>query len=606
MGNILINGKGDVTRTGTQNYGVIIDSNSPTGYGTGSQVTTSGGNITMTGIGGGAGGSYANVGVQVDDNSVVSTTGSGNITLTGTGGSTSTGGLNNGLYIARGANISTVNGDLNIVGTAAPSSTPANQAEGVYILNATTLSSTGTGSINITGTGGQAGTDNNGVRLDSGPTISVNSGNVNITGTAGVGGSAGSGSWGIRSTGSSNLIKSTSGNVTLTADSMWWDGSTTIAAANGTATVLNKTAGTLINVGGSDVLSGSPLTLGLSSTEYGRISAANTVIGRNDVAGAGTLTVSAAVSMNNMGNLDLVSKASIAVNDSITKTAGADANLTLKANDNITVASGKTLSSTSNKLNVVLNSDAEANDSGAIRLDPGSSVSSNGGSIKLGGGVNASGYAVGNSIAAASVGTSTPTYADGILLNGSSLLSAGGNISMMGKSSTGTNDDGDWASSGVRLRDTAQSTVVNSGAGTITIDGVSQSSYTGSHAHGVQIGGYSTNASTASTTIQSSSSAVNAIDIKGLGAAVDSNVAGIYVNWTASVLSTGTGGISMVGEERRPTNTTGGEIAGVFIKNGKVLSASGPISINGISKLNRGIDIGSVGGALGGRTGTAA
>ncbi|ALK89383.1 YDG domain-containing protein [Limnohabitans sp. 63ED37-2] len=601
-GNILINGKGNLSNTGIYNYGVFINSSNDTSSGTGSQVKTTGGNITINGTGGGAGASYANVGIQVDNNSAVSTQGSGVINLTGTGGSTSTGGLNNGLYIARGASMSTVNGDLNIVGTGAPSTAALNQAEGIYLVNNVSLTSTGTGNINITGTGGQGGNNNNGVRIDTGTanSISAASGNVAITATAGAGG----GSYGLTSTGSTNAIKSTTGNVTVTSDSMNWDASTSLTATAGTVTLQNKTAGTLINVGGSDVLSGTPLTLGLSSTEYGRISAANTVIGRNDAAGTGTLTVSSAVSMNTMGNLTLLSSASIAVNESINKTAGADANLTLKANDNITMASGKTLSSTSNKLNVVLNSDADASNSGAIRLNTSSSISSNGGSITLGGGSDASGYAVGSSTVADAIpgsAGSSPTYADGILLNGANLLSAGGNISLKGKSSAGTNNDGDYASAGVRLRDTAQTVDINSGAGKIAIDGISQSTFTGGNSHGVHIGGYGVR-----TTIQSSSSEATAIDIKGIGAANSSNVSGIFINGTASVIATGAGGIALTGEERRPTaDGNNSETGGVFIKNGNVLSTTGQIAITGISNLNHGIDLNWSGGTVGSKTGTA-
>jgi filamentous hemagglutinin family protein len=542
------------------NYGISI-TNSAT-------VTSTGGNVTLQGTGGGTGSSDRNVGVQISQSAQVTSNG-GNVNVEGTGGNT-TGGLNAGVAVVDGGKI-TVSGTRNLTVTATGggnSSTSGGDNMGLW------MAGSGTGA----------------------PLIESASGNISINGAAG-GATTSGGRNGVSLTGSSK-INSTAGQVTLSTDSINLADSSLVSAntTSGTVTVRNRTAGALINVGGTaaDAWVSVPNTLAVSQAEMGKISAATTVIGRNDATGSGNLTVTGPVNMGTMGNpngnLTLISGASMAVNESITKTAGVDATVTMRANEDITLTNNKTISATSGKLNVVVNSDADANSSGAIRFNGGSSISSNGGSIKLGGGFNASGYAVGNS-----------TFANGILLDGASLLSAGGDISLMGRSSAGNNNDGDFASAGVRLRDTAQAIDINSGSGTILMDGVSQSTYTGGNAHGVHIGGYGVR-----TTVQSSSSAANAIDIKGVGAANSSNVAGVFINSTASVLSTGTGGIAISGEERRPTfDGNNSETAGVFIKRGHVLSASGQISMTGISNLNHGIDLNWSGGFIGGKAATA-
>ena len=73
----------------------------------------------------------------------------------------------------------------------------------------------------------------------------------------------------------------------------------------------------------------------------------------------------------------------IAVNESISKTGGSDATLTLQAHGNITVAASKTITSNTGKLNVVFNSDSDCANGGAIYLITGAGISSNGGNIQL-------------------------------------------------------------------------------------------------------------------------------------------------------------------------------------------------------------------------------
>ena len=134
----------------------------------------------------------------------------------------------------------------------------------------------------------------------------------------------------------------------------------------------------------------------------------------------------------------------------INKTSGADATLTLKAHRNIffgddytTPTSFGSITSTSNKLNVVLWSDSNGNNNGGIWLPEGSSITTNGGHIWMGGGAGsttwngltvADSYAVGSSFASAE-GNSV---ARGVAINGNIFangVSSGGDIFLKGKAS---------------------------------------------------------------------------------------------------------------------------------------------------------------------------
>ncbi len=88
----------------------------------------------------------------------------------------------------------------------------------------------------------------------------------------------------------------------------------------------------------------------------------------------------------------------IAVNASIAKTGGADATLTLKAHNDITVAANTTISSNAGKLSVVFNSDVDGNGIGGIAMDSGSSITTNGGNIILGGGSIGDGSGFANNV----------------------------------------------------------------------------------------------------------------------------------------------------------------------------------------------------------------
>lgn len=247
-GTLNLNGTGSATSSGIRNNGV---------HSVNSRVVTSAGNISILGNAGGNAVSSFNDGVFFNGgvpSSIIETTGTGNISIQGTAAtSASTLGDNNGVQIAcvvrstsaanggtititgtgnplgtsendgidftDGANVTTVSGAITIIGTGGGTTTDNN---GVHLQDlgfgaaSPLISTSGTGSISISGTGrtiGATTTDNNGIKIESvGSTISTTgSGNVTLSGTGSTVGT--SQNQGIRIT-NSGLV-TTTGSGTL-------------------------------------------------------------------------------------------------------------------------------------------------------------------------------------------------------------------------------------------------------------------------------------------------------------------------------------------------------------------------------------------------------
>ena len=216
------------------------------------------------------------------------------------------------------------------------------------------------------------------------------------------------------------------------------------------------------------------------------------------------------------GNGDITLAASI----NTTGNLGRTSTLTLKADRDITVNAGQTIDATtggnSSPLNVVLWSNyGNANAGGAIVMNPGSKISSNGGDITLGGGTNlTTGYAQGRDNAG--------DYSNGIALFGAQRNSAGGNITLRGTgaAAAGTWQNGAEGALGVLLgvSDDTHDTIINSGTGTISITGFGTLASNGLNAGvGIVAGDFTGNA--AQVLLESSrafeSSTTYAINISG-------------------------------------------------------------------------------------------
>ena len=138
---------------------------------------------------------------------------------------------------------------------------------------------------------------------------------------------------------STSLISSGgNGQVTITADSLNMpSGITSIkAGTSGTAdaSIRPLTAGTKIDLGGTDVLSGSPLTLGLTDAELDRITAGTLTIGD---ANSGAMTVSGDISRSASTHMQLQSGGAISLAAGLNTVGG---NITLTAGDAITQTAG--------------------------------------------------------------------------------------------------------------------------------------------------------------------------------------------------------------------------------------------------------------------------
>jgi hypothetical protein len=353
------------------NNGVLIDGGAITGGSTGT--------VRVVGTAG-PGASAYNYGVGITNSGTVTSTG-GNVSVEGTGGGSGSSDRNIGVQISLAAQVTSNGGNVNVQGTGG--NTTGGLNAGVAVVDGGKIIASGTNTLTVTATGGgnssTSGGDNMGLWMagsgTGAPLIESASGNISITGAAG-GATTSAGRNGISLTGDSK-INSTAAQVTLTTDSINLVDSSLVSAntTSGTVTVRNRTAGTLVNVGGTaaDAWASVPNTLAVSQAELGKISAATTVIGRNDATGSGNLTVTGAVNMGTMGNpngnLTLLSGNNITVNSStgISKTAGtADATVKLLANHEIVVNSNMTASGTGvGKLNILLNSDADGSGAGA-------------------------------------------------------------------------------------------------------------------------------------------------------------------------------------------------------------------------------------------------
>ncbi|PIR31886.1 MAG: hypothetical protein COV36_06285, partial [Alphaproteobacteria bacterium CG11_big_fil_rev_8_21_14_0_20_44_7] len=275
----------------------------------------------------------------------------------------------------------------------------------------------------------------------------------------------------------------------------------------------------------------------------------------------------------------------ITVNNAISKSAGGDATLTLKAIGDIIFTSGANIVSTLNKLNIVLNSDSDANSDGAISIT-GATFTTNGGNITLGGGADpTTGKAHGNA-----------TYASGVTIDGSNFTTGAGNIIINGEG-----DDAGDNNFGVRLTNTSS---LSSTTGNITlsgqggnggasnygvyIDGDSDDtndeistvdgdiSITGVGGNGSSIRNYGVSLALGARIVSSGTGAsAGTITINGTGGAGSSSDYGVIIDGgndaTNPDIESGYGDISITGTG----GTNGSNNAGVFIQNKAVISSTG-------------------------------
>ncbi len=564
----------------------------------GATLSTVSGNIDLAGAA--AGGSAE--AIVVSHGGFLNSTGNGNIVLNGQGGRS---GVRMFYGVSGGprAQIDVTDGDLTITGIAGDG--VMNHA-GVF-LDAARLNSNGSGDIVISGRGGlgSADADRRGAWIFSTDFTLQSTGSLEIEAIAGSGDSHGlflQGGAGIVHSGTGSITlkgqgvgskadifsnvsvggASAQGDISLVADSLEWTGGT--IRSTGNLQIQPRTLATGIGVAGGT----GDLQLDVAFLNRLQDGFSSIAIGHED--GTGTLAVGSYTFKDNVilrtpkGNGDIV------LNGALATGSGTQAGtITLQAGRSIIGTSGGGRSIATQGQAIVLNADRDQTGGGNIQLT-GTTIASNGGAIVLGGGTDPL------STAATGIAATNAATKAGIYLNGSTLTSGAGAISLLGQGVAGTsNAYGIHVFGGSKIGN-------GTGTGSITLHGTGgNATVAGSSAnHGVVV-------SDANTAISSSAGAIS-VTGRGGQSANGSNY-GILVSSAAQVASTGTATVALdgtggVGAARNATLPRyDGNNFGVYMlgANTLVTSVSGDVSVigkggggllsgtDGIGGLNRGI-----------------
>ena len=178
IGTVTVDGTGSTSSTGSENLGVLLHS--------GATITSSGGNVQVTGHGGGVGAaSVDNSGVVVSSGSQITAGANGTVTVEGFGGRNAEGNNNFGVMVTvTNAQITSNGGAVEVTGHGGGSGASQNNI-GVYVYDDGLISSGSEGTVTVTGTGGSStGRTNYGVWVQDG-TITSHASDVTVTGQGG-------------------------------------------------------------------------------------------------------------------------------------------------------------------------------------------------------------------------------------------------------------------------------------------------------------------------------------------------------------------------------------------------------------------------------------
>jgi filamentous hemagglutinin family protein len=477
-GDIILGGGADPTTnpavgTTTLPHGVRLNN---------STLNSSGGDISLRGqqVGGvvdTSGGVWIETGSAIDS-------GTGRISIAGT--AASEGSINNiGVNIGHqgSATVTSANptaGAITIEGRGPALGESTNSAGVVIQANSTVNATAAGGGIQITGTGG-VGADvnrNHGILLIGQPglqggdtTISTGSGPIVLNGTAGGGGAAGIG---VGDTvapgfGGNFVITSTSGNITLMTDSISISNLDTNfeIRSNGTLTIQPQAAGRPIQVGGTENNPVGALEITQKVLEALRDGFSTITIGRPDGSGAitlaGNVTFSDPVILRSPVGAGSINTNSLNIlgTDSLTLQAGNS--IVLSGNTQITSVNGQPIA-------ISLIGDSDNDGEGSIVIESGSIASRNGDITLIGRSTTGTGVSLGLSSRLNSQGgniiidaISTAAGTGTGLITFAAIQSEGGNITLNG-ANPGTPSEGI-----IIFGDT-----INAGSGTLTLiaDGI--------------------------------------------------------------------------------------------------------------------------------------
>jgi filamentous hemagglutinin family protein len=298
------------------------------------------------------------------------------------------------------------------------------------------------------------------------------------------------------------------------------------------------------------------------------------------------------------------STGSITVSSSILKSSGGDASLTLKAARDIIMYGGPTIRSTSGRLHVNFNANSagrvnpdvaaqETNGVGAIVLDYGSTIATNGGDIRFYGQDDAlNGRAIGHDGYKAGIGLDNATLdtrtAGGL---------TGGSIVMRASGASAVDTESFSGGTGIEVL----SSLLRSGSGDIRLDGhggmgrivVGEGTERGSSGAGIDLsleygGGIETTSGAISMLgVDGGDRASNDPDSLGLHAAGSTGL-NVYLGYGQSIRSDA-GNIEMHGISNGVPDPEYSYTAGarLFVSGGRIESASGSIAIIGENGTQR-------------------
>jgi hypothetical protein len=415
-------GSGGATAGGS-NLGVYVT-------GSGSLIDSTSGAVQVTGQGGTTNDSNV-LGVVLDELGTIETDGAGTLNINGTGGivngggsptfvnsggvfvtpgdvngdggivkSTGTGanagaividGLANpggngsaqGVRVDAPGTVTSVDGSITITGTGAAC---GNASLGTSIRGA--VAATGSGSINLTGTGADTTGvfPTHGVNVRGGGAVTTKDGDINVTGTGGNG--TDNAGFNLAPTGTGILQTTGNGNVLVNADTINIrpTAAANINAGTHAVTLRQKTNGTAVNLG--SVLDSTPNTVELSNAELARVTAGTINVGD---AGSGAINVSANITRATATNLSLSSGANIDISGGSLASAGGNVALNPGTNTFASLAgvdvnagaTGTLTLATAKDLKVVINNTTP--DTGYTQLNVAGHVNLNGANLSLSG-----------------------------------------------------------------------------------------------------------------------------------------------------------------------------------------------------------------------------
>lgn len=262
-GTIMSGGNGKVSVTGIggggrtdsfRNYGVHLAN-----FG---KVASSGGDVFVSGTGGGTVGTGDSVGIYLDSSDIAAG-GLGSVTVIGLGGNS--GDMNHGIYMTNSAQITSSGGDIVVNATGGNGTDISNH--GLFTNGIAEIIAVGKGSITIVGQAGESAvggktTNSLGITGGGGRTVSTVDGDISITGI----GTSGTGvdlRFSVKSTGSGNIsIQGKSSSLLVSAAHVAVSTKNTISANGGNISIYGETDDLTLKVGRTGVAIGSTITAG--------------------------------------------------------------------------------------------------------------------------------------------------------------------------------------------------------------------------------------------------------------------------------------------------------------------------------------------------------